>query len=277
MRCGCSTWNTGRRLRDRLLRPHCPARPVRRDALRQRLTSMTRFWRSAGETPGTRPACARLAGANARQLLARLGGERHEFRVGRLFGKVELRLVAQPRRPFALPPDITLVLHLDLDGVEEPCPVPERCAAGDSEGLRPELRSSEKFLRPAGFRYRLPGGRIAERIHDIGREACAAEPLPDLRPLTERDLKGRLLGTCKEPGPARNGTQSGHHVVLAEEKPELGPGGKQAVGLVDAPRHEVVDQDADVGLIPLQDEGRAREGFRRRIRACHEPLRRCLS
>ena len=43
-------------------------------------------------------------------------------------------------------------------------------------------------------------------------------------------------------------------VVVPEQEPVLGAAGEHPVGLVDPPGHEVVDQDADVGLRAVDDE-----------------------
>ena len=44
-------------------------------------------------------------------------------------------------------------------------------------------------------------------------------------------------------------------VVLAEQEPVFAPGGHDAVGLVGALGHQVVDEGADVALRPGEDEG----------------------
>ena len=48
--------------------------------------------------------------------------------------------------------------------------------------------------------------------------------------------------------------QSKIGIVLSEQNPILGPGGKHPVGLVDSLRDKVVDQHADIGFIAFQND-----------------------
>ena len=54
-------------------------------------------------------------------------------------------------------------------------------------------------------------------------------------------------------------------VVLSQDEPVLGPRGEHAVRLVDLLRHEIVDEDSDIRLVPSENErALAREAQRRR-------------
>ena len=63
---------------------------------------------------------------------------------------------------------------------------------------------------------------------------------------------------------------------MAEEQAEFGAAGEHAVGFVDAERHEVVDEDADVALFAAEDEGRFAGDLERGVGAGHEALCACL-
>jgi hypothetical protein len=55
------------------------------------------------------------------------------------------------------------------------------------------------------------------------------------------------------------------------QQPVLGPRGEQAVGLRRSPRHEVVDENAEIRFIATQDERRGALHRQRRVDARHQP------
>ena len=61
-------------------------------------------------------------------------------------------------------------------------------------------------------------------------------------------------------------------VVVPQQQAILGPAGEHAVRLVDALGHQVVDQDADVGLAAVEDERRLLLDLQRGVDAGHQPL-----
>ncbi len=62
---------------------------------------------------------------------------------------------------------------------------------------------------------------------------------------------GQQAGIVADLGQAQVG------VVLAQEQAVFGPAGHDAVGFVNDLGDQVVDQDADVGLVAAQDDRRA--------------------
>ena len=61
-------------------------------------------------------------------------------------------------------------------------------------------------------------------------------------------------------------------VVLAVEESILRPGGHHAVGFVGALGHQVVDEDADVALAPVQDQGLPAQNLQGGVHTGHKAL-----
>ena len=51
-----------------------------------------------------------------------------------------------------------------------------------------------------------------------------------------------------------DGSQSHVGIILTEQDPIFGTGGKHAIGFVDTLCHEIIDQHSDISLISSQDD-----------------------
>ena len=74
--------------------------------------------------------------------------------------------------------------------------------------------------------------------------------------------------------PERSEAQVG--IVLSEQNAVLGARGEHPVRFVDALRHQIVDQHADVGFVALQNDRRLPYPFAMRVDPCQQALRRSL-
>ena len=74
--------------------------------------------------------------------------------------------------------------------------------------------------------------------------------------------------------PERSESQVG--IVLSEQNAVLGARGEHPVRFVDALRHQIVDQHADVGFVALQNDRRLPYPFAMRVDPCQQALRRSL-
>jgi hypothetical protein len=79
-----------------------------------------------------------------------------------------------------------------------------------------------------------------------------------------------LLAHQAEPAAGLGQAQIG--VVLAQQQPVLGAAGEHAVGLVGAAGDQVIDQHAEVGLVPARRPGLAPLHRQRRVGAGQQPL-----
>ncbi len=70
----------------------------------------------------------------------------------------------------------------------------------------------------------------------------------------------------------RLGGQPHVGVVRAQQQPVFRPAGEHPVGFVRALRHQIIDQHADVGFGPAQDELPLVPRLPRRVDPGHDPL-----
>ena len=195
---------------------------------------------------------------DAGQLLAGLGAEVPHVPVVEALGNHPLGVLSLPLDPLPVEghiagvADIVLDLHrrLPRHGSQSRCRL-DRVGPGE---LRPLEQVGERRALHSGGRERREGG------FDLGR-------------LGGQSLDAVRLG---EPVPRGAWREPAVGVVVPECQPMLRAAGEHPVGLIHAASHEVVDQNADVGILAFEHERLAAGGRERRVGPRHEPLGRSL-
>ena len=197
--------------------------------------------RDVGRVDAADPArLAERARPDPAEFLAGLGPELRDRRRSR--GRRD-GLVLEPAEPLdllGLAADVAAVLRLDRHLLDD---------VGSSAGVSPAAgRARRRSSQVVAGRRRIWNRRLAVDAGSVDRRS----PRPVDRVLP--GLEPRPAGVVDQAdAPAELG-QAEVGVVVPEQQPVLGPAREHPVGLVDAAGDQVVDQDADVRLRPVEDE-----------------------
>ena len=140
------------------------------------------------------------------------------------------------------------------------------------EPARRHLWTLQQLGCADGLAYRATPALLQQRVCVRGFDHGLNEPPPDAQVSLFEYLQRLILPFSQQADLSCPRAEPPARIVLSKEEPELGSGGEQAVGLVCPFGDQVVDQDPNVGLVPLQHERRPPEDPEGRVRASHQTL-----
>ncbi len=210
----------------------------------------------AGKAPGG----GEGGGAVPDQLLAHLVGQALHLFVVQVPGDEALLLPAQPLHLAPLDDDVALVFHLGLD-----------VGAVGGGGARQQRRRGQRLDREKVV-LRLLQQLVERGAAPGGRDADLAQAGYDSLPLFQQPHLGGDFPFREQAEAAGVGGEAFEGVVLAQLQAVLGARGEEPVGLVHPAGDDVVEQDADVGLVPARHEGLVAARAKHGVDSGHDPL-----
>ena len=155
-----------------------------------------------------------------------------------------------------------------------------------SAGGRRSRRISRRTAPGSPRRARRSPAPATGRLHRPTRFRDGADTLPSCTPSTQvASSSARTDSICASfscsrdqrsastrPRSCASGVSRRSALSCRSSSAILGPAGEHAIGLVDAARHQVVDQHADVGRVAIEHQRLAVQERERRVGAGDQPL-----